>query len=141
MPKKPKKKTKASKQEKQAARKKADEFVGVGNGEMDRALAARKKKDLATALDHLALAESAYQQALESVSTVHLDSLYNLGVCQSIRSNIYSRRRRNVESQAAHALAKQTHKVICRIQVVDPDHFFGVHFSRCTACKRAAIER
>ena len=32
MPKKSKKKTKASKQEKQAARKKADELVGVGNG-------------------------------------------------------------------------------------------------------------
>ena len=106
MPKKPKKKTKASKQEKQAARKKADELVGVETGKWI-VLWQLVKKDLTIALDHLALAESAYQRALESVSTVHLDSLYNLGVCQSIRSNIYSRRRRNVESQAAHALAKQ----------------------------------
>ena len=79
MPKKSKKKTKASKQEKQAARKKADELVGVGNGEMDRALAARRNKDLATALKHLSLAQCTYQQAAEA-RTVHLDSLYNLGV-------------------------------------------------------------
>ena len=114
MPKKSKKKTKASKQEKQAARKKADELVGVGNGEMDRALAARRNKDLATALKHLALAQCAYQQAAEAC-TVHLDSLYNLGVCQSICSNIHSRLRSTVESEAAHVLAKQHfNAVICK---------------------------
>ena len=38
----PKKKTKVSKKDKQAARKKADELVGVGNGHLENALAARK---------------------------------------------------------------------------------------------------
>ena len=42
----PKKKTKVSKKDKQAARKKADELVGVGNGHLENALAARKQKNI-----------------------------------------------------------------------------------------------
>lgn len=111
MPKKGKK-TKASKQEKQAAKKKADELVDVGNGHLERALAARRKKNLDATFDHLALAESAYQQATTAVTSVHLDSAYNLGVCQSIRSNIYARQRKTAQSEAAHALAQQHFKCV-----------------------------
>ena len=42
----PKKKTKVSKKDKQAARKKADELVGVGNGHLENALAARKQRNI-----------------------------------------------------------------------------------------------
>ena len=109
----------------------------MGNGETDRALACRRKKDLKGTLDHLALAESAYQQAAESVSTVHLDSLYNLGVCQSIRSNIYSRQRRTVESQAAHALAKQHLNGVVAADTSGRSETLSLaHTSLCrTACK------
>ena len=54
------KKKKVSTKEKQAARKQADDLVGVGNGHLERALAARLEKNLAATLDALALAEDAY---------------------------------------------------------------------------------
>ena len=105
MPKKSKKKRKLPSRKSKLRERKPMNLLVLERG-MDRALAARKKKDLATALKHLALAQCAYQQAAEAC-TVHLDSLYNLGVCQSICSNIHSRRRSTVESEAAHVLAKQ----------------------------------
>ena len=77
----PKKKTKVSKKDKQAARKKADELVGVGNGHLENALAARKQKNIVATLERLALAENSYLEATKvNISSVHLDSLYNLGV-------------------------------------------------------------
>jgi tetratricopeptide (TPR) repeat protein len=101
------KKKKVSTKEKQAARKQADDLVGVGNGHLERALAARLEKNLAATLDALALAEDAYQKATVATGSVHLDSMYNLGVCQAIRSNIATRLRKQAESLAARALARE----------------------------------
>ena len=75
----PKKKTKVQKKDKQAGRKKADELVGVGNGHLENALAARKHRNIVATLEGLALAENSYLEATKvNISSVHLDSLYNL---------------------------------------------------------------
>lgn len=103
----PKKKTKVSKKEKEAARKKADELVEIGNGHLETALAARKQNNLAATLEGFTLAENSYQEATKVNLSVHLDSLYNLGVCQAMRANIYYRQRKQAESLAARTLAKQ----------------------------------
>ena len=104
----PKKKTKVSKKDKQAARKKADELVGVGNGHLENALAARKQRNIVATLEGLALAENSYLEATKvNISSVHLDSLYNLGVCNAMRANIYKRQRKPSESLAASNVAKQ----------------------------------
>ena len=139
MPKKSKKKTKASKQEKQAARKKADELVGVGNGEMDRALAARRNKDLATALKHLALAQCAYQQACRGLYCA-------LGLFVQLGRVCHPYVRTFIQGYGApwkvklHTCSQSNTLMRCHFQgfkwsIRDP--FFGVHFSRCTACKSA----
>jgi len=104
---------KKSKKEKQAARKQADDFVAVGNGHLDRAMASRRAQNLIAALDAISLAENAYQQATAIMSSVHLDSAYNLGVCAAIRANIALRQRKQVEHNAARAIAqRQFHSVI-----------------------------
>jgi len=96
---------KKTKKEKQAARKQADDLVAVGNGHLDRAMASRRAQNLIVALDAISHAEGAYQQAAATVSSVHLDSAYNLGVCAAMRANIASRQRKRAENNAARGIA------------------------------------
>ena len=74
---------------------------------LEKALAARRENNIRSTLEALAQAENEYQKAATASRSIHLDSMYNLGVCHAIRSNLFLRLKQPSKSRAAKTIAQQ----------------------------------